>query len=388
MIDPPSPASRPGAQPAPTWLVRGLALLLAAGGCGASCCSCVPSPSLVVRRGAALTPGPAPAPLEAPVSILHTGDFGLDTCQQDRVASALEEAHRRAPFALALFAGDNLYGCGPAASGLGAEACTFAADGATIATPPAGPPDPRFAEQHERALAGLASAPSPPRFLLVLGNHDVDVSPAHCGDEGLGAEVAVRRKACIEVAHQSPTWSMPGRHWVIEQGPVRLIGLDTNVVSADAGGFTLDDEVAFLEQATAACETRACFLVGHAPPASAGQHRDDGPADRAARVQRLLDAAGGRLRAWLGGHDHDLQHVRTPDGLDVLISGSGCQLNPGTSYLPSPGAELLFASTAPGLGRLDVAEAGWRYRFEDERGRALYCCAAEGAGPCQPVACR
>jgi len=56
----------------------------------------------------------------------------------------------------------------------------------------------------------------------------------------LGPDLAARRKACIEVAHRSTAWEMPGRHWVLDQGPARLIAIDTNVVTADYGGFTLD----------------------------------------------------------------------------------------------------------------------------------------------------
>jgi hypothetical protein len=182
---------------------------------------------------------------------------------------------------------------------------------------------------------------------------------------------------------------MPGRHWVRDQGPARFIGIDTNLVAADYGGFALDDEVAFVAQAAQACDTRACFIVGHAPPATAGTHWKDPPADRAAREQRLVDAAGPGLRGWLAGHEHDLEHVRTPQGLDVLVSGAGCFQRYGYEWGdPSPGAEVLFAATAWGFGVLTVGDAGWQYRFEDERGRGLYCCAAAGAGQCLPVACR
>jgi len=374
---------RPGA-----WLPKALLVLLSLGGLGSSCCSCTPAPDFTVRRGAALSPAPAPPPIAGGVTILHAGDFGMETCQQGAMASAIEEAQRRSPFDLALFAGDNLYYCGPTAGVPGAEACEFAADNATVASPPSGPPDPLFATLHEGPLGGLAASPRPPRTLLILGNHDVAVSGDRCTDEGLGPDVAARRKACLEVAHRSPLWEMPGRHWVLDQANLRLIAIDTNVVTADYGGFTLDEEVAFVAGAAAGCDTRSCFIVGHAPPATAGLHWQDPPADRADRMQRLIDAAGPHLRGWLAGHEHDLQHVRTPAGLDVLVSGAGCFSDFDKHYgNPSPGAELLFASASWGYGILTVGDGGWQYRFEDHRGRALYCCAAAGAGRCLPTGC-
>jgi hypothetical protein len=361
-----------------------LAALLAG---AAGCCACATSPTFTVRQGAALRPGAAPAPLAGAVRLLHLGDFGDDTCQQGAVASAVAAAHQRAPFDAALVAGDNLYECGPDAALPGAEACAFAADGATVATPPAGPPDPAFARLHEAPLAGLSAPPAAPVY-LALGNHDV-AAGGRCGTPGLAPAAAARRKACLEVAHASPRWSMPGRHYVLDRGPARLIVIDSNVVGADYAGFTLDDEAAFVAASSAGCDAKACFIVAHHPPATAGSHRDEGPADRAARMQRLVDAGGGRLRAWLAGHDHDLQHVRTAGGLDVLVSGNGSRQRPAERFgAVSAGGALLFGSVSWGYGVLTVGDAGWRYRFEDDHGRALYCCTAEGAGRCEPVSCR
>jgi hypothetical protein len=164
--------------------------------------------------------------------------------------------------------------------------------------------------------------------------------------------------------------------------------VDSNVVARDYGGFTLDDEVAFVAAQSASCAERTCFVVGHHPPATAGSHVDDAfPAYRA-RMQRLIDAGGGRIRAWLAGHDHDLQHLRTAEGLDVLVSGSTSRGRRRERFeLTSPGAALLFATVRWGYGVLEVSPDGWRYRFEDDRAGAIYCCAAAGSGPCEPTTC-
>jgi tartrate-resistant acid phosphatase type 5 len=373
-------ARRPPAAAAPLALLA--AQLLVAAGCAA----CADA-SYTVRRGAALSPAPAPteAATAAPVRVLHVADFGEVNGQQAAVAAALGAAHRRAPFTLAVFPGDNLYPCGPDAARPGVERCTFGPDRNAVAAPPAGA-DPTFQRQHEVPLAAL-SDPSPPVY-LALGNHDVATWPG-CGVAGLDDAEVARRRACASVAHQGPRWSMPARHYLVDQGPARFIFIDSNVIYADYAGFTLEDELRFVAEAARACAARICFLVGHHPPATAGLHlRDFGRPERGERMSRVLAAAAG-VRAWLAGHDHDLQHLRTAGGLDVLISGNGCCARPTERFeRTSDGGPLLFASVRPGLGILTVHPGGWGYRFEDVAGRPLHCCAASGAGKCEPVACR
>ncbi|HET8538921.1 MAG TPA: metallophosphoesterase [Anaeromyxobacter sp.] len=352
------------------------ALALLAGAAG--CCTCAAPPTFTVRHGAARAPAPFPAMTPA-VRALHLGDFGDSTCQQAAVADAIALAHRRAPFDLGLAAGDLVYDCGPDPGLPGASACAFAADGNTVAPGFAPPVDPSFGV-HDGPLAALGTTP----VYVALGNHDVAVG----GSCGPPDEAVARRKACLNVAHAAPQWVMPGRHYAVDRGPARFIVVDSNLVSRDYGGFTLDDEVAFVAAQSAGCADRTCFLVGHHPPATAGEHRDDADATYLARMQRLLDAGGGRVRAWLAGHDHDLQHLRTPGGLDVLVSGSGSRGRWRETFdATSAGAALVFASVRWGFGVLEVAPGAWRYRFEDERGEPLYCCAAAGAGPCEPTTC-
>jgi hypothetical protein len=253
-----------------------------------------------------------------------------------------------------------------------------------VAAPPEGT-DPAFARQHEDPLAGLA-APAP-RVYLSLGNHDV-ASWFGCAVPGLDAAEVARRRACAQVAHASPRWSMPARHYVVDEGPARFIFIDSNVIYEDYAGFTLADERRFVAEASRGCEAKACFLVGHHPPATAGEHaKDFGRPERGERMRSLVAAAPG-VRAYLAGHDHDLQHLRTAAGLDVLVSGNGCCARPKERFeATSDGGPLLFATVQPGIGILTVHADGWGYRFEDVSGRPLYCCAAAGTGTCEPVSC-
>jgi hypothetical protein len=299
------------------------------------------------------------------------------------MARAVAAAHRRAPFDLALFPGDNIYDCGPDASISGADACRFDADGNTVAVGFNAPADPSFA-RHEEPLAPLAGL----GLYLALGNHDV-------GAEGgcrLGGDpaAAARLKACLEVAHVSRVWTMPGRHYLLDRGPARFIVVDSNLAKGDYGGFTIDGEVAFVAEAAKGCDDRLCFLVGHHPPVTAGGHRSDATPDYLARMERLIQAGGGRIRAYLGGHDHDLQHLRTPSGLDVFVSGNGARGRSHEKFaeVSIPGAKLFFGSVHWGYGVLEIHPDGWSYRFEGDDGAPLYCCASQGAGRCEPVSCR
>ncbi len=129
--------------------------------------------------------------------------------------------------------------------------------------------------------------------------------------------------------------------------------------------------------------------MGHHPPVTAGEHSSDATPAYLARMDRLLGAGGGRIRAYLAGHDHDLQHLRTAAGLDVFVSGNGSRGRPFERFgaVSVPGALLEFASVRWGYGVLTVGPGEWAYRFEDTDGRPLYCCAAT-ADRCDPVQCR
>ena len=329
----------------------------------------------------------APAPPRAPaVRMLVFGDFGYRTPMQWLVARAMVAEHQERPYDLALQLGDNLYSCGPDPTRPGAAACRFGEDGATLAPGVAGADDPLFEvnEAPLRALAGADGQPIP--IYLVLGNHDVGLG-ARCAVRGLDAEEARRRRACLSVARRSPAWRMPARHYVIDRGAVRVVAIDTNVVAADYGGFTLEDELAFLDEALRPCGPgRPCFVIGHHPPAAAHAYRAGGMGR--ARMERLVRVIAGRARAFFGGHAHSLGHV-TVDGLEVFLSGSTAMAGYGRiRTLTRARAQPRFATTAWGFAELEVDGGGYWVRFLDFQGTPLHCCEAEGRGPCRPVTCR
>lgn len=318
---------------------------------------------------------------------LHVADFGDDTRQQEAVAEAMAAASRAVPVDLVLHPGDNVYECGPDPMLPGAERCDFGPDQNTVAPGYVPPADPAFEKLFERPLAGVQRDGKPVPVLLTLGNHDV-AAMGTCASGG-EARVIARRRACLEVAHRSPQWSMPGRHWVEDRGPARFIGIDSNLLKRDYGGFSFDAEVAFVTEAARPCQEKLCFIVAHHPSVSAGEHRADATPEYLDRVRRIETVAG-PIAGWLSGHEHQLEHLRAPAGYDVFVSGNGSRPRPEERFktLSAPGARLLFASTKPGFSVLEVGEGGnWSYRFVDVAGKNIQCCTATARGPCKPSTC-
>jgi 3',5'-cyclic AMP phosphodiesterase CpdA len=357
-----------------------------AAGALALACACAPrtSPDFVLRP---VAPGPAAASFPVAARVIHFADFGDDTPQQAAVAGAMAAASRSEPVDLVLSPGDNLYECGPDPLLAGAAACEFGPDQNAVPASYVPPVDKKFQELFEKPLAGIQRDGKPVPTFLTLGNHDV-AGAGSCGAGGEEARVISRRRACLEVAHRSAGWSMPGRHWVRDQGPARFIGFDSNLLLGNYGGFSFDDEVAFVTEAARPCGEKLCFIVAHHPSFSAGEHRDASP-EFLARVKRI-EAAAAPFAAWLSGHEHQLEHLRAPSGYDVLVSGNASRGRPKERFqkLSAPGAQLLFASTRWGFGVLEVGEGGrWSYRFVDDAGRPIQCCSAPAWGRCEPVSC-
>ncbi|WP_242333543.1 MULTISPECIES: metallophosphoesterase [Anaeromyxobacter] len=333
--------------------------------------------------------GPRPASRSETERVLVFGDFGFQSIPQRLVAGAMRRATRARPFDLALELGDNIYHCGPEPTRPGAETCRFAEDGLTVA-PGASPPDDPLFRVNEAPLAGLRGRHGGPLpIYLALGNHDVGLGGGSCARPALGEVEAMRRRACLAVARRSPEWLQPARHYVLDRGDVRFVVLDTNVVVRDYGGFTLEEELAFVREATAPCGAgRLCFLVGHHPPAAVHWYGTRRPLPYGARMARLLAAAGGRARAFFAGHVHALEHL-TLDGLEVFVSGSTAMGSFAHFTTRTPArAQVRFATTAWGYAVLETDGHGYRVDFFDTSGVALHCCQAGAAGACRPVACK
>ena len=327
---------------------------------------------------------PAPS-----VRVLLTSDFGHGrSLQRWRVLERMKAREGETPFDFVLVAGDNDHDCGPDATLPGAEACAFGPDGNTLAPGVTVPDDPGFASAIDEPLGELGGGVSPqPPVYLALGTHDV-ATQGKCAVSRVGPEPLARTKACLEVAHLRPTWHMPGRHYLVDAGPLRVVVLDGNLLKGDYGGFRFEDELAFVRAAMAGCDGRLCFVSEHFPPVTGGPARRREPPEFVARVAQVEAAAGPGLRGWLCGHHHDLQHLRTLSGRDVFVFGnSAFGRDARHEQLSVPGADLEFFSTRYGFAVLEAAGDRWWVRFEGVRGEPLHCCEAQGTGRCEPVAC-
>jgi tartrate-resistant acid phosphatase type 5 len=370
---------------APSRLATTRAVLLASLASLAACETSSPHHEWRIRLGQ------APADLAgAPQGrVLLFSDFGHEaTHQQHVVARAILRQNQREPFDMALDVGDNMGPCGPEGHYyLEDNGCAFARDGSTVAPPIPTRNDPGFDGLFENALAHLDVNGQPVPVYVALGNHDVGAG-GDCRTTWLPKADEERLKACAEVAHRSRHWVMPGRHYVVEKGPARFIVLDGNVLGDDYGGFTFDDEVEFVRQSSAGCDSRFCFIVSHYSPAAVGKRRLNPAPSYLARMSRLERAMQGKLTGWLGGHYHELHHLRTGSGYDVFVAASTS--NSGALEMEGvypPGAELRFASDAWGFGVLQLAADGWEFKFVNTGNRAVYCCRAVRGAACEEVPC-
>jgi hypothetical protein len=185
---------------------------------------------------------------------------------------------------------------------------------------------------------------------------------------------------------------MPGRHYVVDHGPARFVVIDTVLLAGDYAGFRWEDELEFVRRSSGGCgEERRCFLVGHYYADVAGDERHRAAMVRSPvyvrRVRQLEDAMGGRFSAWLAGHAHDLQHIRTASGYDEFIAGASAKTHRTRFAGPFAGGRAEYWSAQWGFGVLEVQPGGWEVELVGRDHRRLHCCRAAGNGPCEPYPC-
>jgi hypothetical protein len=198
------------------------------------------------------------------VRVLAFGDFGDHSSRQERLAEAMLRYHQEKRFDFALTLGDNFYPAGIAS-----------------------PIDERWDQEFER-LYGPLRIP----FFASLGNHDwvLADSPA--------AEILRSAK--------SDRWRMPAGRYSFVAGPVQFFALDTNLLTR----AQLDWLDAELGRSTA----RWKVVYGHHPVLAAGVYRDE------QRVREaLLPILRGRANLYICGHEHDLEHLVTDEGLHLVV---------------------------------------------------------------------
>lgn len=248
----------------------------------------------------------------APVRFLAIGDMGTGDDNQRRVADAMDAtcADLGCDFVIGL--GDNIYEAGVTS-----------------------PYDPQFTLKFEQPYAAFAIP-----FHMTLGNHDnLGVRSGHAGGD-FQVMYAARTDRAMDL------WTMPARWYAHEQGPVRFLALDTNVVFASqtetpavAGLLTRDVDgqvqLAWLREtlATPVPAGTWTILYGHHPLFSNGEHGDS--AIESPQLGAWLQDAvctSGAVDLLVTGHDHDLQWLEAQPAkcgrTEFVVSGAAAQTRP------------------------------------------------------------
>ena len=169
----------------------------------------------------------------------------------------------------------------------------------------------------------------------------------------------------------------------VQLGPVQLLMLDTNRISADGVTGTDDSTWAsqqrpWLSSALQAPGPTWRFAFGHHPYRSNGGH---GNAPEPYQVA-LRDTLCGKADVFFTGHDHTLQWLeQAPDcaGTELVVSGSGGQtpdLTEGTQANPAH----FYVFNTYGFLYVEVPGLNWTGTFYDDSGAVLFERTAMKAG--------
>jgi UDP-2,3-diacylglucosamine pyrophosphatase LpxH len=129
------------------------------------------------------------------------------------------------------------------------------------------------------------------RLLAILGNHDIAGGRGLEHIRGLG---------------------MPWRWWTVAIGDVRIVGLDSNLVSSDA-------QMRFLQETLESATETWKIVAIHESPYSAGYQGSN--LEVRDRFVPIFERYGVQLV--LSGHDHDYQRSRQIRGVTYVVSGAG-----------------------------------------------------------------
>ena len=228
---------------------------------------------------ASATPAAPPAAALESVRFAVIGDNGTGKQPQFDVGRQMA-AHRAAfPYDFVLMVGDNLY----------VRANT---DG--------------YANAFERPYQAMLDAGV--RFFAILGNHD---DPDEL---------------------RYPGFNMDGqRYYTFARGPIRFIGLDTNVLDAK--------QITWLEHVLKASLEPWKIVYFHHPLYSNGS-RHGSNVELRVQLEPLLVRYG--VNVVLSGHDHHYERFKPQKGVTYFVVGSGGQLRAGGAD-PSADTAAAFA---------------------------------------------
>jgi hypothetical protein len=277
--------------------------------------------------------GSDPAPTPVVTRFVALGDAGTGDSKQTRVAAGLANVCAQRGCDFAVYLGDNFY-----------------SDGVTSVD------DSKFQSVFEEPYAALDFP-----FWVVLGNHDY-------GGNGGGWE-PYRTDAQVAYTARSTKWRMPDQYWTAEEGPVSLLGLDTNALAWERAA----DQIAWFPGARDATAGRWRIALGHHTWLSNGPHGNAGSWDggNGGSVFRDFFAAEvcGKVDLYLGGHDHSLQWPQSPcAGTEVVVTGAGGK----TSSVGSGANQVWYETSQLGFFYVEIVGDTLTGTFYDADGNKLY----------------
>ena len=222
-------------------------------------------------------------PANRPVHVAAFGDFGTGSPHQAAVAHAIAQRNSSQPFDLGITMGDNFYFCGVRSVN-----------------------DSKWKTRWEELYTPLGFP-----FYAALGNHDYGHPPIICPLQRSSPDAEVAYTAL------SKSWRMPARYYTFKAGPVLFIAIDTEGWSAE--------QLAWIQATLAASaadpDIKWRIVYGHHPIYTSGTHLNERRIGEL-REQLLPVLKAAHVDAYICGHDHDLEHLRS-DGMEFLICGGG-----------------------------------------------------------------
>jgi predicted phosphodiesterase len=180
-------------------------------------------------------------------------------------------------------------------------------------------------------------------FYPALGNHDWGHpdSPA--------AEILYSAK--------TTTWRMPAAYYTYTAGSVQFFAIDTQSIAGS------EKQLAWLDRELARSQAKFKVVYGHHVIYSGGQYQESEPLKRT-----LLPLLRNRADVYICGHDHNLQALRTEDGVHFYVSGGGgAGLYELRKYERS-----VFASRANGFTVIEADQSRLIVKLVDVSGKTVF----------------
>ena len=221
---------------------------------------------------------------QSSMHIVALGDFGDGSKRQKSVADAIARSHRASPFDFGLTLGDNFYRCGVR-----------------------GVEDPKWKSRWEDLYGTPLGIP----FYAALGNHDYGHPPLICPGAGGSPDAEVAYTA------YSKSWRMPSRYYSFQAGSALFVVTDTEGWSRDQLAWIRET----LQRSAGSPGIRWRIVIGHHPLLTSGTHRNERRiGELREKLFPVLEAS--KVDLYIGGHDHDLEHL-VKNGMHFVICGGG-----------------------------------------------------------------